>query len=314
MIATQQAASAYLHACKLELTAFKPGNVSVYSDGHGMSVEDFILSSQLSAAPLTDFSVGLGERIYNAVAATRSQLECNTNLGIILLAAPLLQAFSLDKKKQILRTSLQQVLESTSVEDADWCSRAIRLAAPGGLGSSERYDVNTTPDVNLLEVMRAAEDRDQIAAQYANYYEDIFDFAMPLLMRYREPESKSVIEDLYLAILARWPDSHIARKFDPAEAETVSDCASSLQKQLKKCSSYKQRVRLLRQADEAFKQAGINPGSSADLTVATLLAHRITSQGAIARIQGIQTQADQSAQFHQPTINEGEIICLSTKR
>jgi len=313
MNTTQQAASAYLQACKLELKAFKPGNVSVYSDGHDMTVQDFVLSSQLSVAPLTDFRVGLGQRIYNAVDATRSQLGCNTNLGIILLAAPLLQALVLRKVSQTLSTSLRQVLESTSVEDADWCFQAIRKAAPGGLGTSDQYDVSKAPEVNLLEAMRTASGRDQIAAQYANYYLGVFDFSLPLLSRYRKPEARTAIEDVYIAILARWPDSHIARKFDTAAAEAVSDRAADLQKQLKKCTSYEQRTPLLRQTDEAFKQAGINPGTSADLTVATLMVHLINSHGTIPRVQGINTQANRSAQFHQSTINEGEKVCLSTK-
>jgi triphosphoribosyl-dephospho-CoA synthase len=57
-----------------------------------MTVEDFRISAQQSAEPITRAANGLGERIYYAVKATREAVGCNTNLGIILLCAPLLLA------------------------------------------------------------------------------------------------------------------------------------------------------------------------------------------------------------------------------
>ena len=81
---------AYLEACESELQAFKPGNVSVHSAGHDMTVEDFRRSAGASALPLCDPALSLGGRIYRAIAETRKAVGCNTNLGIVLLAAPLL--------------------------------------------------------------------------------------------------------------------------------------------------------------------------------------------------------------------------------
>ena len=78
---------AYLEACEAELQAFKPGNVSVHAEGHGMTVNDFRLSARASAPHLSDPTLGLGEKIYHAVAATKAAVGCNTNLGIVLLAA-----------------------------------------------------------------------------------------------------------------------------------------------------------------------------------------------------------------------------------
>ena len=306
MDATRWAADAYLQACRLELEAFKPGNVSVHADGHDMSAADFILSARYSASPLTDFSMGLGQRIHAAVAATREAVGCNTNLGVILLAAPLLEAFVRQQPQQTVRASLVRVLASCSIEDAQWCFQAICLASPGGLGSSDRYDVNSTPEVGLLEAMRAAATRDRIACQYASDFVDIFEFALPLLTHSQNATVRSIIEDVYLAILSRWPDTHIVRKFGQQRADEVSRRAATLQQQLKVCSSEQCRTELLRQVDQEFKQAGINPGTSADLTVATLLTWQLISHRIFpaARGDGITSQTFQSANLQQPQAQE----------
>ena len=45
MISPQQLSELYQQACEVELQAFKPGNVSVYADGHDMTVADFRISA-----------------------------------------------------------------------------------------------------------------------------------------------------------------------------------------------------------------------------------------------------------------------------
>ena len=44
--------AAFVAACETELRALKPGNVHVYADGHGMSVDDFRASAIAAADPL----------------------------------------------------------------------------------------------------------------------------------------------------------------------------------------------------------------------------------------------------------------------
>ena len=53
MLTRQQLIEAYKDACEIELRAFKPGNVSIYADGHDMTVEDFRISARQSAEPIT---------------------------------------------------------------------------------------------------------------------------------------------------------------------------------------------------------------------------------------------------------------------
>src|SRR5664280_2078606 len=145
MISSQQLSELYQQACEVELQAFKPGNVSVYADGHDMTVADFRISYEVSAVPLCNPDYSLGEKIFNAVKSTREAVGCNTNLGIILLCAPLIQAISDIHSDLTLKQALHQVLTTTTLEDAQWVFKAITQASPGGLGRSEDQDVSENP-------------------------------------------------------------------------------------------------------------------------------------------------------------------------
>jgi triphosphoribosyl-dephospho-CoA synthase len=266
-------AALYRQACLRELDALKPGNVHRFSDGHGMTLEDFITSANVSAEPLTAPCLGLGERIYRAVEATRKAVGCNTNLGIIMLCAPLIQAILDDKRSTgSLRDRLRGVLAQSSADDLDWLYRAIQLAAPGGLGHSDKYDVSETPDAGLIEVMTHAAERDLIARQYATGFSDLFDFALPSLRRHeaRWQSREWAITALFLSLLAHFPDTHIRRKYGLYKAVATSVHAAELAKGLARADLPEHYHLRLLQADTEFKREGINPGTSADMTVATV--------------------------------------------
>jgi len=265
---------AYLDACETELLAFKPGNVSVYSAGHDMTVEDFRHSAQTSAAPLCDPALSLGERIFQAVKATREAVGCNTNLGIVLLAAPLLEACLQGGQREILRENLQAVLKSTTREDADQVYQAILLAAPGGLGESAAQDVRSPPSVTLFEAMQIAAGRDRIAWQYVNSYTDVFDLAIPRYYKGMSAwgDAAWAAVAVFTELLKAVPDSHIERKFGTRFHRQVADKMALVDQALSVADKPEQALPLLREVDAEFKSAGINPGTTADLTVACLLA------------------------------------------
>ena len=102
--------AAFLAACELDVAALKPGNVHRDADGHGMTVADFIASAEAAAPALCRAGSPLGRRLFDAVTATRQAVGCNTNLGIVLLAAPLMQAFLQPERAPSLRESLRNVL------------------------------------------------------------------------------------------------------------------------------------------------------------------------------------------------------------
>ncbi|MBT3058443.1 MAG: triphosphoribosyl-dephospho-CoA synthase [Candidatus Thiodiazotropha sp.] len=267
-----QIATAYRQACLCELDALKPGNVHRFSDGHRMTLEDFITSATVTAEPLTLPGLGLGERIYRAVAATREAVGCNTNLGILMLCAPLIHALLEESRpNNALHDRLCHLLLKTDSDQVGWLFRAIQLAAPGGLGQSDKYDVAEAPRASLIEVMEHAAERDLVARQYATGFADLFGFALPLLHDYQARwQNEWAITALFLSLLARYPDSHIRRKNGLYKAVATSLHGAELLKELEKAELPEHYHLRLLQADNEFKREGINPGTSADLTVATL--------------------------------------------
>ena len=272
MISLEQLRELYQQACEVELQAFKPGNVSVYADGHDMTVADFRLSAKVSAVPLCNPDYSLGEKIFYAVKATREAVFCNTNLGIILLCAPLIEAMSLKQSNDTLRQALNRVLTTTTIEDAEWVFKAIMLASPGGLGRSDEQDVSEKPSENLTEAMRLASEKDRIASQYVTDYQDIFDFAVLI---YYNAISKLVNRSwaavsVYAGLLCQFPDSHIERKYGSQYTEMIAGKMCHLSNQLSEIENPEDALPLLYSIDQELKAKDLNPGTMADMTVATV--------------------------------------------
>lgn len=274
MINRQQLITAYRQACELDILAFKPGNVSVYQEGHDMTVADFLISAEVSAEALTDPNLSLGEKIYAAVAATKKAVGCNTNLGIVLLCAPLLQAAHCLHIEQTLHTSLQQLLINTTLQDADWVFRAIALATPAGLGETAEQDVHNQASVTLIEAMALAKNKDRIALQYVSNFVDIFDYTVFVYNATAEKfaDTRWAALAVYAALLAHFPDSHIERKYGKRYTPWVMEEMTKISEALSTLSNPDYLFPELYRVDSAFKANNINPGTTADLTVATVLA------------------------------------------
>lgn len=273
---TSWISQAYLDACRIELQSLKPGNVHVHADGHRMTVADFEASAVASAPALATPGLSVGERIHEAIRRTNEVAGCNTNLGIVLLCAPLAAAAS-DRLDLNLRDGLDHALATLSVADAELAFAAIRLAAPAGLGDSPEHDVRRTATVTLLEAMQAARERDRIAAQYANGYREVFALGLARLALglVRWCDSRWAASSAYLGFLSSGLDSHIQRKFGTARAEEIRGAARALDAELLAQSRPDDMAARLLEFDADLKAQGINPGTSADLTVASLFALRL---------------------------------------
>jgi triphosphoribosyl-dephospho-CoA synthase len=267
--------AAFVAACEAELTALKPGNVHDLAGGHGMIAEDFRQSAAAAAPHIADARLGIGERVLAAVRATRDAVGQNTNLGILLLCAPLARAA---ERSGTLAENLQEELTGLSVGDASAAFAAIRLASPGGLGDAAEADVRTEPTIDLHQAMALAADHDRIAWNYVHGFQDVFRRGLPRLRALRGegwPESW-VVTGLFMALLKAVPDSHVARKFGRARALDLRARARPLAKALLTAAHPAlERDRLLA-FDTELKNAGINPGTTADLSVACLFADRLS--------------------------------------
>ena len=283
----------FLWACELDVAARKPGNVSLASAGHGMHAALFLASAAAAAVPLFARGAAVGDRIEGAVRATWAVAGCNTNLGIVLLCAPLARAFegadgAGDASE--LRSGLARVIDRLDIDDARAAYRAIALARPGGLGSASQQDVAQPPTVNLREAMALAADRDRIAFQYLHAYADVFELGVPAFQAALHGRSTTgsvpdgspaalAMQRAFLEFLASIPDSHIVRKHGTAAAQSV----------MAEAGDWRDRARAgeLLDADPAFaawdeslKARGLNPGTSADLCVATALVAGLLHLGA----------------------------------
>ncbi|MBZ4201334.1 MAG: triphosphoribosyl-dephospho-CoA synthase [Methylotenera sp.] len=273
-------AQAYRRACMTELQAIKPGNVHVFADGHGMTVYDFIKSADATAAVITQADLSVGERILLAVQATQSAVAMNTNLGLILLCAPLIQAALASSLSADLPARLAAVLNTLSIEDGRLAATAILIAKPAGLGNAPEHDVQAIIEVSLKHMMAAAAEKDLIAWQYAHDYQGILKFGLPRFVSAKQAWQAQAKNDseawattaVYLAYLAHYPDSHIVRKHGLALAKKISLEAQAIEADYAKASNPKLMQKQLLAWDASLKQRNINPGTSADLTVATLLA------------------------------------------
>jgi triphosphoribosyl-dephospho-CoA synthase len=270
-----------------ELQAIKPGNVHVFADGHGMTVHDFIKSADATAKLISHAGLTVGQRILQAVKATQSAVGMNTNLGLILLCAPLVHAALSPASELDLAQNLAKVLDGLTVDDGAFAAQAILLAKPAGLGSATKHDVQAEIGVNLKQLMADAADRDFIAWQYANNYDTIFCDALPRFLTAKQAwqDQAKVNSDVwaatavYLAFLARHPDSHIVRKHGIGKAQAVCLEAQAIEADYAKTDNPKLMQARLLEWDASLKRRDINPGTSADLTVATLLAYQLQQLG-----------------------------------
>lgn len=258
-------------ACLLEATARKPGNVHRFRDFAGAHYLDFALSAQAIGPALDRARAdGVGASVLAAVRATRALVSTNTNLGMVLLLAPLAAVADGDP----LAEGVGRVLRSTTVADARAVYEAIRLARPGGLGEAPEQDVAGEPTVTLGDAMTLAAGRDAVARQYAFGFADVFATALPCLARALDSGRplETAIVAAHLALLAAMPDTLILRKLGAAEAAEASRRAAEvLAAGWPESAAGRHRLAeldgWLRDPSHAR-----NPGATADLVTAALFA------------------------------------------
>jgi triphosphoribosyl-dephospho-CoA synthase len=258
-------------ACIWEATAPKPGNVYRGADFHDMSYLDFAASA-VAIAPIVDRARerGVGRTVIDGVTATRAMIgPVNTNLGILLLIAPLAAA----PAGEPLAAGIATVLKGLTAADTRHVYAAIRLVQPGGLGRVDEADVNAQPpDMPLRAAMTLAADRDLVARQYANGFADVLAAAERLARHAAELPLGEAIVRAYLEQLAAEPDTLIARKAGLAMAREASGAAASVLEGLASGADVYQAV--LADFDFWLRSDGnkLNPGATADLIAAALFA------------------------------------------
>jgi triphosphoribosyl-dephospho-CoA synthase len=260
-------------ACLLEVSASKPGNVSPTQRFRDVRYEHFLASAAaIGPAMMRAADRPIGPTVLAAIEATVGWAPSNTNLGIVLLFAPLARA-ALVAPIDALRDSVAAVLAATTVADARAVFAAIRLARPGGL--------REVPTATLREVMSLATGRDAIAREYATAFATTFDHGAPALRSARRDGLAwdDATVETFVTLLAGSPDTLIARKQGIEAAHDVSRQAARVLEAggIRSVAGRREMEALdlsLRDPHNAM-----NPGTTADLTAAALFVVLLEQRG-----------------------------------
>jgi triphosphoribosyl-dephospho-CoA synthase len=289
-------------AIMLEVSSQKPGNVSFTSSFEKTRVEHF-LASAVAAGPtfqeaaylgtsvaekrLDVGKVGLGQLIKDcAVDVDAWQRGGNTILGTVMLFVPIAVASGMTPIEEdytlalsVLRKKIASVVKSTSAWDSVHLYEAVGIANPSGLGDAPDLDV-TNPaskerllkeNVSLFEVFKIASAYDDICYEWVNNYSITFDSSYPYLMTQLESKPLNIaVVHTFLKILSERPDTFIARKVGKEKAREVSIEAKAIL-ELGGLETAKGK-KSLKEFDKKLRSKGnsCNPGTTADLTAATL--------------------------------------------
>lgn len=260
-----------LWSCVAEATAPKAGNVHPDAPFEDTTWCDF-MTSAVVIRPVLDGAGerGIGDTILSCIKATHQAVGANTNLGIVLLLAPLCAASSVES----LATGIKGVLQNTTERDARLVYEAIALASPGGLGRVEQGDVQEPPTTSLMDAMRLAANHDAVARQYVNGFHDVLHTIAPRFAELAHdgvPLDQAIVR-VHLEQMVREPDSLIGRKCGHAvAADSQRRAAEVLEAGWPETTASNERFvefdHWLR--GDAHRR---NPGTSADLITAALLA------------------------------------------
>ncbi len=263
-------------ACILEVAAPKLGNVHPSAQFSDMHFCHFATSAIAVRKAFEDASQTVGQVVRSAALATSKQIGCNTNLGTLLLFAPLAKAWQPHFVDAVTwQQSLKQLLENLTPKDSEQVYEAIRTAQPGGLGQREQGDVAKQAPPDLIDAMRQVADIDAVARQYTNCFADIFGRLLPWLdaelASARDP--LDAICRLQIRWLAYEPDGLIIRKVGESVAHEVQRRAQDVYRQLTLAPAAVCDIPATGELDAFLRADGHrrNPGTTADLIAATLL-------------------------------------------
>ena len=282
----------------LEFSTDKPGNIGPNHAIKGITFENMkFVSNKMKKANkkyLEDESkeISIGKFIYNAVK-TMMETEPHENLllGHILLFSPLVIASKniLDKTKDIKLINwkkfwdlTEEVINSSSVSDGVWLTRAIKLSKaggiknPGGKPLNSKYDI-LDPDIEnkIISDNRTLKDLFVESAEYdliARQYTSNFKFCRDLILDWLIPEIENfkskneLVLNIFLMILSQEPDSLIFRKNNLASALEIQKRAQKIQKN--RMNQTKRGRNLISKLNNYMnsKNGKLNPGTTADLT------------------------------------------------
>jgi len=247
-------------AMMLEVAAFpKPGNVDRCHDFHSTRLEHF-LASIILVRPSLENASGPGARvgavIYDAVARTNVHSGGNTHFGAFLLLIPLVMGGDIHGAINVTRR--------TTVDDALNFYRAFGMTQVRVL-TSDRLDVNdpsalesiVRQQMTLYDIMAHSAVNDMVAREWINGFKRVRTGADLLK---KNGSGRDAIVLTFLDLLSDEPDTFIVKKHGAEIAEAT----------MKNAREVRNGTRDLTLFDKDCIDAGINPGSTADILIGSL--------------------------------------------
>ena len=278
-------------ASVLEVSGWpKPGNVHRTRNYDDMVFQDFVISGVVigdtmeevanQAKEIDDLSnAELGKYILQAVNETNKWIETNTNLGIMMMCIPIAASAAISNGFDEIQENVGRFMDATTVEDAVNLYDAINVADAGGMGDQEEFDVMSEKakdelranNQTMYDVLKISAGWDRLANELTSKMPVCFEIGYPTFSDFwKTCDDVDVINKAsvltFMTILSQVPDTLISRKYGNEIAEAVSRKAEGILK-FKDDDSF---VEKLLEFDDYLYENKYNPGTTADLTAASI--------------------------------------------
>ncbi len=250
--------------------------------------------------------IGVGKYVKQAIADVKALHKGgNTHLGVVLLFIPLAAAAGKTYVEggritaQELRRNVREITRKTTPHDAAEVYDAILMVSSvqelgriSGIAAPDLYDKEARKKmfgekISLYDVMKISSKWDTIASEWATGMRISFEVGYPTLSKvFRQTgDINTATVHTFLTVLAGFPDTFIARKVGLKEA---SDIKRAIEIGRRRIAWISKRAKNILDLGGLMTRAGrgallgldivlheargeLNPGTSADLTAASLM-------------------------------------------
>jgi triphosphoribosyl-dephospho-CoA synthase len=244
----------------------KPGNVDRDHDLEDLTLPQFLAGAADSRTGLERAAAGapLGEAFERGVRGMVTRTGENTQFGCLLLLTPLVSAAT---QTVLTPAGLRDVLATTTVDDAVNFYRAfdhvdVAVGTPPAsngppdvrLGAAAEQQLRDE-EWRLIDIMEASS-IDENATEWTTGFKRTFSMAKQ--MQSMECSLTERVRRAFISRLGMTRDTHIINTHGPQVATEIRQRAASLEDDIDQ----------IRELDRELVDRNINPGTTADLTVA----------------------------------------------
>ena len=249
----------------------------------GVVIGDTIRKATASVDANYPENAQMGKYILEAVKETDNWIENNTNLGIVMLLVPISCAAAISNSFDEIRENVVKLMAATTVDDAIDLYDAINIADAGGMGDQDEYDVaseNAKEELRennqtMYDVLKISASWDRLASELTTDMPTCFDIGFKTYYEVKNNDSLNRASVLtFLTILSQVPDTLISRKYGDEKASEVSNQTEELLK-FKDDDGFSVK---LNEFDNYLFENKLNPGTTADLTAASIMLSFLASE------------------------------------